>query len=512
MKSRLLIPLTISLLIIFGALSRFLRTKDLLFFMVDEDIGSFIVKRILIDKRLILIGGDIPGGLHTGPAFYYLSALIMFFSKMNPVGQGIFASLVNVLTIPIIYFVGQKIFSSKTIGLFAAVIYSLSTLIVIHNRTFNTLTLAPLLSLLVYFSLFQIIKKKKLNWVYPLTFAIILTVQSEGSGFSLLFLTVFFWIIYHLPTKNKKTISAILLFFSAHLTVLIFEIRHNFQLTKNLVKFLSLSGTPKIDLLKSISALKLIPNTISRIFLLTGQNDISKQITPCSQYILQNEKKIPLFMIMFSLFVLIFFFLKFLKNKKNFGLQIVGVHLLTMILGLILYNLMLPGYMFEWLFVIFFPGFCFILAYIFLSCWKNKLFRPAIVITVAAFALYNFFLNVNLKNTYGFGIKQKAVKYAISQIGDKDFFLDSIGNCFGFGGYRYLFYLSGAEPTHSYMDAVFGNWFYQAPQTKAPALGVVMVNPADVEQGSFFENYQKYLKKAIEKKHFGEIEVLIVRD
>ncbi len=512
MKNKKPLLLFLGLLIIFGFLVRFLKIKELLFFMIDEDVGNFIVKRILVDKRPILIGGDIPGGLHTGPAFYYLSAVIMFFSRLNPLGQGVFASLVNVLTIPLIYFVGQKIFKSKTIGFFATIFYSFSTLIVIHNRTFNTLTLAPLLSLVVYYSLFQIIKKKKQDWIFPLTLAIILAIQSEGSGFSLALLTIIFWVIYRLPIKNKKTISAVLIFLLSHVTILVFEVRHNFRLTRNLIEFLGFSERGKINPLGAFSGLKLIPNTLSRILFLTGQNDISKQITPCPQYIIQNEKQIPLFIALFSITALIFFFLKLKKDKKNFGLQIIGVHLLTMAAGLFFYNLFLPGYVFEWLLVIFFPGFCFLLAYFFANLWKKKILKLLITVVVLIFALYNFFLSLNLRNQYGFGQKQKAVKHALREIGSKEFFLDSIGGCFGYGGYRYLFWLEGKEPTHSYMDATFGGWFYEVPRKNAPSLGVVMVNPADVERGNFYQTHQNYLKRSISRKKFGKIEVLIVKN
>lgn len=39
------------------------------------------------------LGPGIPGGLHTGPLFYYLGAIIMFFSRFGPLGEAVFASL-----------------------------------------------------------------------------------------------------------------------------------------------------------------------------------------------------------------------------------------------------------------------------------------------------------------------------------------------------------------------------------------------------------------------------------
>ena len=49
-------------LLISAIFLRFYKLKELFFFMVDESTINLVAKRIIVDKRPILLGPDIPGG------------------------------------------------------------------------------------------------------------------------------------------------------------------------------------------------------------------------------------------------------------------------------------------------------------------------------------------------------------------------------------------------------------------------------------------------------------------
>jgi len=481
--------------------------------MVDESTANLLAKRIIIDHRLILLGPDIPGGLHTGPLFYYLTALIMFLVRFNPLGEAIFCSLVGVGTTVLLYLIGKKIFTSKRIAVFATIIYVFSCLIIIYNRTYNTLTFSLLAALLSYYSLYQL-KQGKVKWIYLLALALILGTHSEGSAFSLVLLSILFFGFNLFPKKiNKLRLlgKGLIIWLFSFLPLVFFEFRHNFILFKRLPEFFSFSKTMNLGFYNSInnliSRIILIPQALSRIFFLSGKPDLSSQILPCIAFV-QDRKQISVILLFFSVGIIGYFLSEFWKNKQNVGVQILGWHILVMVFGLLLYGLLLPGYLHEWFFAIFFPAFCLIAGYFFDFLWKKtKLLVIVFFIVFISVNLKTFFA---IKNPNGLAVKEKAIKYALAKIDSKEFYLDSIGTCYAYGGYRYLFWFYGREPLYSYADNLYWDWLYPRPIKDKPDLGVVMVNSLDKNDQGFLQSYNAYKKITKASQKFDAIEVLIV--
>jgi len=72
---------------------RFNRVSELGYFMMDEERDGFLVSRMLVDHRPLLIGGSIPGGINVGPMFFYISAIPYYLSRLNPIGAAYAAGL-----------------------------------------------------------------------------------------------------------------------------------------------------------------------------------------------------------------------------------------------------------------------------------------------------------------------------------------------------------------------------------------------------------------------------------
>lgn len=507
------IKLFLLALLLIAALLRFYKLKQLFFFMVDESTVNLVAKRIVIDRRPILLGPDIPGGLHTGPLFYYLTALIMFFAKFNPLGEAIFASLAGVLTAGLLFLIAKKIFSSQRTALFSTIFYTFSCLVIIYNRTYNTLTFSLIAALLTYYSCYQL-KKGKEKWIYLLSFALILGTHSEGSAFSLVLLSFLFF-IFCLPVdklKNRllflKTSVIFLLSFSP---LIFFELRHNFVLRQRLLAFLSFQKATELSFsgfLKGlVASLLLVPQVFSRIFFLSGEPNILCQILPCLACV-KNRGEISSVLLFLSLIITLFFLKDFFQKKKNFGIKLVGWHFFIMILGLLVYNLFLPGYLHEWLFAIFFPAFCMIAGYFFDFLWQR--FRWTVLLFLGFFIFSNFKTFLSLYNPFSLPLKEKAIKYAMGKVGNKDFYLDSIGECYAYGGYRYLFWFYSREPIYSYIDELYWDWLYPRPLKEKPKTGIVLVHHSPQNSKDFNKRYQQYLEQQIDKKTFGNLEVLII--
>jgi 4-amino-4-deoxy-L-arabinose transferase-like glycosyltransferase len=501
------------LLVFVSLFFRLYNLKKLFFFMVDESTANLVAKRIFVDHRLILLGPDIPGGLHTGPLFYYLTGLIMFFSNFNPIGEAIFASLLGTICLVLILFIGKKLFNSRNIAFFAGIIYAFSNLIIIHNRVYNTLTFTLLASLLTYYSLFQL-KKGDKRFAWLLGLALVLGTHSEGSAFSLVLLSILFFIVNNFPKKKESRLLVFLILAVSFLPLVFFDLRHGFVLSQRFARFFSFSNAkslPGIIGFKNIGTIVLVlPQVLSRIFFLTGKPDLSCQILPCSYCFKQTRGNYSYFYLVFSFVVFLYFIVRFFKEKKNFGLQIIGLHFFSMIIGLGLYNLFLPNYLFEWLFVVFFPGFCFISAYFLNFLWVK--FRPLVFIFLGLFMIVNINSFFKLKNPWSLFYKEKAIKYALNQVNNRDYYLDTLGSCFGYGGYRYLFWFYGQEPVYSYADDLYWDWLYPRPAKPRPSLGVVIVNPTTEEPDEFYQKYNQYKQNMIARKRFAEIEVMIVKE
>lgn len=107
--------------------------------------------------QAFLIGGGTPFGFHLGPAFYYLSAIPLWFFRLDPVGWGVTAAVFGAVTVWLMWLVGKTLFSPR-IGLMAALLWATSFTAVMADRHWWPLVLDPMLSLIVIVSLFRILQ------------------------------------------------------------------------------------------------------------------------------------------------------------------------------------------------------------------------------------------------------------------------------------------------------------------------------------------------------------------
>ncbi|MBI3443619.1 glycosyltransferase family 39 protein [Candidatus Woesebacteria bacterium] len=103
-------------------------------FEYDQDLYSWIVKDILIDHNLRLIGQMTSiDGVFIGPLYYYLLVPFYFVFSMNPLSANFLAATISVLTILSIYWVFSKIFDAK-VAIYGSIIYASSLSIAFIDR------------------------------------------------------------------------------------------------------------------------------------------------------------------------------------------------------------------------------------------------------------------------------------------------------------------------------------------------------------------------------------------
>src|SRR3990167_3070107 len=398
------------LIFIIALVLRLHNSSELFFWNIDEDRFALTAKRILIDHRPVLIGYSLPRDIYLGPIFPYILSFWYFLVGMNPFGLPVIAAILTAITAVLVFFVGKTIFESKRIGTIASLLYAFSSLAVVYSKVLTELTIAPIIALLTYLILYQNLKSKKpvnLIWLWVV---LIVAVQNEGSSFSLLVLVAAVWLIYRFKIPIRKLAFLLIMMVGSHISLLIFDLRHNFFLTKSFVGFFSGGVSGQVPLLAF------------------------------EDLITQRESAISGTSFFFAVIILLFFITSiFLKKKRAYGQQIIFIHFAVMLIGIFLFNVFMGDWFFEWILVIFLPGFSLMIAYFFKKISENIRYGNLLTFTILGVLMFANLKSIYLtKDAFGLAAKAEATEKALREVDKKPFFLDSIGSCFA-QGYNYLF-------------------------------------------------------------------------
>ncbi len=514
MKTNRSVFLILFLLFISGILIRFYHLERLFFFNIDEDWFLYIVRKIVVDHKPVLIGWEMPGGLLTIPVMYYLGSLIIFISNNNPLGLAVNAAVISSISVVLTFVVGKKIFHNTRLALIAAFLFCFSYLIIIYTKVSLSIYLGPLLSLLTYFSLTKIINEGKLKWLYVLVVVFIFASQ-EGSLLSLVLLSVILLIKHKKKLFLPKVVVPAIILCLSITPLVIFDLRHDFLATKRIVNFITFSYRPQgkpLNIDSSIKSLKLLGNSIVRTYFVTGLPDLNYQILPCEKYLADKEVTTPGYYPFLGLFLVLTFF-KLTKNRKpkTTGHEILATHFLVVVCGLLLYSLFLPGHQHEWFFVVLMPSYIFFGAYLidWLIRTRIKLLKLAVVVLLLIFLIHNFKYLFST-SALGYDTKYKVTAFIKNELTKKSFDIDILGDKCNAYGFRYLLTYLETEPNISYMDNQYDDWLYPKKEDLKADYHVYLVPLGDITDQKNNGIYQDLLKIAKTKKIIDSVEVLIV--
>ncbi len=211
------------LIIILGLFLRFYNLEKLAVFDYDQEIAAVWLKNFLVDHKFSLIGQEISlGGICIAPFFYYLMAPFYWLADLNPLAGNIFVTLISLLTMIILYK-----WSRNHLALF---LYAIHPGIINFDRVVAPSNMAVLLSTATAYFLAKIHKSK-------LDFLILGTIL--GLTFSVhppTILLIPVCLIYLFLKKEKVNIVFFLPIIILISPLIIFEIRHNFLMTSNVLK------------------------------------------------------------------------------------------------------------------------------------------------------------------------------------------------------------------------------------------------------------------------------------
>lgn len=230
--------LAVLILLICATLLRVWRIDQLLGFYFDQGRDALIVDTILHGKLTLI--GPTSGieGIFLGPFYYYFLAIGYFLGSGNPVIASCWQTLFVILGLFITFLICRIYFSFR-VGIFSLFLMTFSFSQIKLDRWLSNPTPAIMFAPLT--ALFLLLSLKIPNIFLSLaTLSLGILLQLEASSsFIIVLLTFLFIVIYRKKFTLISVILALITFFLTLLPQILFELKHNFLITKLLLSFIN---------------------------------------------------------------------------------------------------------------------------------------------------------------------------------------------------------------------------------------------------------------------------------
>jgi len=236
------ICLSLITLFILAFLLRFYLLPQNLFFGPEQGIDFQVIRDIVVNHKLTLIGSktDISGIFH-GPIYYYLAVLPFAISHGNPVIVSLFFIILNSLSVFFIYFLG-KIIGGQRVGLIAAVILAFSFESIVYSRWLSSPPLAIPLSILFFYFFYRFINGSKRDLLFAaVTFGLLNQVEFLNIIFFFVIAFGLFVVFLKYFKKQNPIFITLCLLLGIGITIgtyVFFDLRHDFLISKSLLSLI----------------------------------------------------------------------------------------------------------------------------------------------------------------------------------------------------------------------------------------------------------------------------------
>ncbi|GEM_PF-2428769 len=540
---------------------RLINLREWFQFEFDEEVIVWKLRQFVTIGKPLLIGGGTPFGFHLGPAFYYLSAIPLFFSRLDPIGWGVAAAIFGTVTIWLMWLAGKTLYNGR-IGLMAALLWATSFTAVMADRHWWPLVLDPMLSLLVILYLFHILKSVKFTklhnkWWIILGFTLAFAWQVDLTVLPL-FLAAAIVAIRNWKSQKKGVAIVVLILLASTAPLALFELRHPGANLGKLMIGSDFSGLQRLDL----RALWFIPQSLSRLLFPVTHLDgnLLKFYSWCKEVADGRVNGQPWWAGVIVLGLLSFPFLFVIpailrqaqdgehrRTKAGIYLNrfrippslavrlqelfvhgsqsafrragksgmtrnsesdlILRIMILSGVGGIILFRLM-GGNLYDFYLAVLYPVVILLAARVIGFIWE-KWGKIVAILGLGTIVGLNLLIIFKAYHPQGLAVKRQAVAWVISKAGNEEFDLDSISNCSRYNGVRYLFLLDRKEPLSSFVDQDL-SWLYDKKGDYIkPKYLVTFITPDDLtpEQN---KKYNQLKQGAINSKIFSPgLEVII---
>ncbi|KKS98668.1 MAG: dolichyl-phosphate-mannose-protein mannosyltransferase [Candidatus Gottesmanbacteria bacterium GW2011_GWA2_43_14] len=223
--------------ILLAGFLRFYRISEYLTFLGDEGRDVLVVKRMLVDGKLTLLGPITSvGSIYMGPIFYYLMAPFLFLWKFDPTGPAVMVALFSLATVYLVFRIGRD-FLDTWVGLAAAFFYAISPLTIIYGRASWNPNVVPFFACLYMYSLMKVLISKNDRWLAVAGLALGMMIQLHYVTFMFFLITAVLFLVFRRLPPIKYLLYFLVAFLAAYSPFILFEIRHGFVNTQGALKF-----------------------------------------------------------------------------------------------------------------------------------------------------------------------------------------------------------------------------------------------------------------------------------
>ncbi|MCL4338777.1 glycosyltransferase family 39 protein [Patescibacteria group bacterium] len=359
-------------ILILGAFLRLYRINEYMTFLGDEGRDVLVVKRMIVDHKLTLLGPITSvGAMYMGPIYYYMMAPFLFLWGLNPVGPAVMVALFSIATIYLLFRTGNDFFNPFT-GVVASFLYAISPLTITYGRSSWNPNVVPFFALLIIYGLLKIIIKRENRWltVVALSLGILLQLHYVTFMFLPIILACLFLIRFRIPLKYY--IYSVLGFLLTYSPFVLFELRHSFVNTKAVFRFLV-----EEQHVHNVPFIISFWNTVSDVF-----------VRLFWRLVVISDADLTKIFILF-LAVLIYFYWNHVRMKKEqkASISVIGIWFITGIIAFGIYRGVIYDYYFGSLFAVPFL----ITGIAFSIIWQQRYIgKIAVVLVIIALSFFNF--------------------------------------------------------------------------------------------------------------------------
>lgn len=455
----------IVLILLLSAFLRLYNLPDSFVFAGDEESQAILAQSIIKNFHVIWIGVNAAHlGFFLGPFWTYFTAFWLWISKGDPLITGYVSSLIGVFTTFFIIFAGSIVFN-KRIGILTGLLYSTLPLMVFFDQKYWNPTLTPLLSLIMFFSLYELRKKPEFFILFSIAFGLVF--HTHLSLMPIIFIAIFWIIKKRISIPKKVYILSLLSFLIIIAPLIIFDYFHKGTNIQTPLRFNEISSQPENRINPAHHTIALF-QTLGRIWYLKPfGNNTDEVLAPCAYSSRTDTTNLlkqvstrfnpPILLSLFSIFIIAIFFVNKSTFKKD-NTFLISLFIPTLIVSFLFF----PGAAFEYYLLGLFPLLLFIPSILAEYFSRFKKVITFFVLLVSCLGIFTILTN---NPTFGFVTKQKLIREVISKLGDEKFELKQSGICHSYEAWRYLFVLNGKTPERSDSDMGLG-WYYQSEITK----------------------------------------------
>lgn len=461
--------LLIILTLLVSGFLRFYKLADNFVFGVDEEYQAYLAQTIVKDFHPVWVGVSSTADFYLGPFWTYLTSGFLYLSKGDPLITGYFAALLGVVTTLFVYVIGKKVFGFK-VGLLASLLYACLPLIVFFDQKYWNVSMVPLLSLVMFFTVYSSSKNQKWWIVFSIAYGLVFHTHLSIAPFGLIALI---WIVKQRKNIKLKTYLLSLMAFLVVISpLLVFDYYHKFSNFSFPIRMLKASEktNSRFDPFYKVVAFS---QSLSRLVYLSPKSDradetnwgctsmsnfdyvkngVNKDYWQVLDSVSTRTHPIKTLSLVLSILLLWFLVKKSIWQKENTKL------LALFIVVFFTFYIIFPGDAYEYYLLGVFPFLLFIPGIV-VEKGKPLIKRLMIVVSILI-SILGIYTVISSKNSYGLAVKKELIAEVDRVVGNRPFELRSEGMCHIAEGWRYLFVVSGKKPAISSTDKIFG-WLYQ---------------------------------------------------